>query len=205
MGSASFARARLQVKVSMPAYLLPCPCGRRTAVSTAQAGETIRCACGVDMQVPTLRGMRALEPAEAAGGRRHAGVWDDRHRAAFVMVLGSLACLGAAVYLWATLPPRPTVPSTKEVSERLNDGPPAQSLQIYAEMQQGLGQPPTADPYEKTRRLKTWGIGLALAIAVALAGAAWAVLRRPRRQRATVKTHAGKPSGENKGHRMRAP
>jgi hypothetical protein len=189
----------------MPEYLLPCPCGRKTPVSTAQAGETIRCACGAEMQVPTLRGLRAMQVADASRGGRRAGVWEDRHRAAFALVLGSLACLGVAVYLWAILPPRPMTPSTKEVSDRLNEGPPAESLQIYAEMQQGLGQPPTADPNEKSRRVKTWGIGVALAIAASLAGAAWAVLRRPRRQRGTIKTHAGKPSGDNKGHRMRAP
>jgi hypothetical protein len=189
----------------MPEYLLPCSCGQKTAVSTAQAGQAIRCACGAEMQVPTLRGLWALEVAEAAGGDKRGPVWENRHRAAFVFVLGSLVCLGVAAYLWATLPARPTVPTAKEVSDTLDNSPMAQALQTYSDMQQGLGQSLAAHPDAQTRRQMTWGIGAALAIAAALAGAAWAVLNRPGRRVAPIKTQAAKPSDENKEHKIQAP
>lgn len=48
-------------------YLLPCPsCGAKTEVDSRQAGETIPCRCGQPLTVPTLRGLRELEPVQSA-------------------------------------------------------------------------------------------------------------------------------------------
>jgi hypothetical protein len=44
-------------------YLLPCPCGAQMIVEPRQAGQTVPCACGSTLQVPTLLDMTALEPA----------------------------------------------------------------------------------------------------------------------------------------------
>lgn len=52
-------------------YLLPCSCGQKLRVAAAQAGGEVACDCGRRLTVPTLRGLRELEPAivEAAGKR----------------------------------------------------------------------------------------------------------------------------------------
>ncbi len=45
-------------------YLLPCPsCGEKVPVETSQAGERVRCACGAELDVPSMRGLRQLEVA----------------------------------------------------------------------------------------------------------------------------------------------
>ena len=46
-------------------YLLPCQCGQKLPVDASQAGLRVRCACGAEPQVPTLRGLAALERATA--------------------------------------------------------------------------------------------------------------------------------------------
>jgi hypothetical protein len=47
----------------MPDYLLPCTCGQKVRVANAQAGGQVTCVCGRSLAVPTLRGLRELEPA----------------------------------------------------------------------------------------------------------------------------------------------
>jgi hypothetical protein len=49
-------------------YLLPCPCGRQVVVEPRQAGETVPCSCGAQLQVPTLLGMKALDLAPTISG-----------------------------------------------------------------------------------------------------------------------------------------
>jgi hypothetical protein len=78
-------------------YLLPCPsCGAKNPVETRQAGETVPCACGKPLSVPTLRGLRQLEPAaneapppEAAPKRG----WSPIH--GFMFSLGLIVAIGA--------------------------------------------------------------------------------------------------------------
>lgn len=47
----------------MTLYLLPCTCGETVPVATSQAGETVACACGRALAVPTMREVRRLQPA----------------------------------------------------------------------------------------------------------------------------------------------
>ena len=53
-------------------YQLPCSCGKLVLVEPIQAGETVRCECGNELEVPTMRLIRLLpraprtEPARAA-------------------------------------------------------------------------------------------------------------------------------------------
>lgn len=48
-------------------YLLTCQCGKQHVVSKAQAGESISCSCGKQLEVPTLRGLNQL-PVHAPAG-----------------------------------------------------------------------------------------------------------------------------------------
>ena len=45
-------------------FLLPCECGQSVPIQLRQAGQSVRCACGRDLVVPTMRGIRELQPTE---------------------------------------------------------------------------------------------------------------------------------------------
>ncbi len=42
-------------------YLVSCSCGKEIAVTRSQAGQSVPCACGQSVQVPTLRGFADLK------------------------------------------------------------------------------------------------------------------------------------------------
>jgi hypothetical protein len=133
-----------------------------------------------------MRGLRELEPAGAdAGGvarRPRAARWEDRHRAAFLMLVAGVMCLAVGGYLWSRLPQIEAPPAPPTSAAEINS--PQEAFQLYVEMQAGLALPPVeTTSEEKTRQQTQWGIGIALALA-ALAGAGAAVvgLRKPRRR-----------------------
>jgi hypothetical protein len=45
-------------------YLLTCTCGEKIPVTAPQAGQTVRCSCGVEQEVPTLMELKRLETIE---------------------------------------------------------------------------------------------------------------------------------------------
>jgi len=59
-------------------YLLPCSCGQKVRIAPSQAGGQALCACGKSLSIPTLRGIRALEPAPEALARP-AATWSVLH------------------------------------------------------------------------------------------------------------------------------
>ena len=71
-------------------YLLPCTCGRTHRVSSRQAGDTVACACGASLEVPTMRELSRLEPA-ATGTPVRQKVWGLRQG---LMFLGSVIAGG---------------------------------------------------------------------------------------------------------------
>ena len=166
----------------MPDYLLPCSCGEQSVVSTAQAGGTIRCACGAELQVPTMRGLRELEPLEprsAAAGR--AVTWDDQHRVAFLLALGALTCLGVAIYLWTLLPAPVVQPTSDEFNVAIDAASTGELFMIHGELANNrIGNPTNVDAELKTRQMLLWGIGIVLALGGAAAGcSAIVLLNRP--------------------------
>jgi len=168
----------------MPEYLLPCSCGEQSVVSTAQAGGTIRCACGAELQVPTMRGLRELEPLEpssAAAGRGVPGA--DQPRVAFLLALGALTCLGVAIYLWASLPASAVQPTGDEVKFAIDAASASQLFMIHGDLvNERIGNPNNLDPVLKTRQMMLWGIGIVLALGAAAAGcSAVVLLNRPAR------------------------
>jgi hypothetical protein len=46
-------------------YLLPCTCGRAVVVQARQAGQTVRCECGQELPVPTMRELGSLEQRQS--------------------------------------------------------------------------------------------------------------------------------------------
>lgn len=62
----------------MSKYFLPCECGKGIAVDVRQAGQQIACECGQLLEVPTLRGIRALEPVgEIEPSSRQTADWNS--------------------------------------------------------------------------------------------------------------------------------
>lgn len=111
-------------------YWLRCACGRQVAVEATQAGETIPCACGNCLSVPTLRELSQSVPivsSQAKPIRRKSAFWDRRHARVF---LGGLVLLGA-LGAWATLEwlrPRPI---------DLTRLPPVQVWAVWQNLRQG--------------------------------------------------------------------
>jgi hypothetical protein len=99
-------------------YLLPCACGQQHRVAPAQAGELVRCGCGKSLLVPTLRGLRALEPAPESGPSRTAPGWSRVHGAIFavslLVIMAGLALTACSLVLY-TLVSRHTTDQTSAV------------------------------------------------------------------------------------------
>lgn len=77
-------------------YQLTCSCGKTHAVSTSQAGQTLPCACGQFVQIPTYRELTALPKIEsAAADAKHFAGANSATSAATI----SLAVLFALFFL----------------------------------------------------------------------------------------------------------
>jgi len=114
-------------------YLLPCSCGDRIAVDAAQAGQRVRCSCGAELEVPTLMGLRKLEPSVATpqGPRRNPIAWGPRQA---LMLLGAIiVILGASWAAWC-LASRP-----RFVFDRLA---PLDALSLWELLKSGVDAPP---------------------------------------------------------------
>jgi hypothetical protein len=165
----------------MADYLLPCTCGRKAPVSTRHAGQTVRCQCGNELEVPTHRGLADLERAEPGGGTT-ARVWDNRHRSVFALLVAAVACFGLAAFMALRTPAAIELP----VIEITSDTPIGAVFEVYDDLQRGIDVDPPVLSVEgrelrKLRDLLLWGTRIALAaggicavaaIAVALSGRA---------------------------------
>lgn len=80
-------------------YLLDCSCGKQVSVEPRQAGSHVRCDCGNLLEVPTLRGLRALPQAES-GAEQIRSVWTFRQAVVTAGVLLSLILFGVGLYIW---------------------------------------------------------------------------------------------------------
>jgi len=101
-------------------YLLPCPCGRHVPVTRRQAGQTVRCACGESLEVPTLLRLTSLptaaEPAPAAPS---GATWGLRHR---LWLLGTVIFVLAVVPIVVLVlcfpsPPQKVIPPPEQIRE----------------------------------------------------------------------------------------
>lgn len=90
----------------MAKYLLACDCGQQLEVEPGQAGETLACACGRSVSVPTLRRLRELPVASEAPAEPTAG-WGGRHRAITVLSLTAIVLLAGAGVSWWNQPAVP--------------------------------------------------------------------------------------------------
>ncbi|HEV7222665.1 MAG TPA: hypothetical protein VGN42_08190 [Pirellulales bacterium] len=103
-------------------YLLPCTCGKKNEVDSGQAGLNIRCSCGAELAVPTMRGLDQLERAESpTSGRRQVAppqsTWGARQALIF---LGLVVLLGAALPAGLAWYSYPQPPRLRDDFEKLN-------------------------------------------------------------------------------------
>lgn len=87
-------------------YLLPCSCGQNVIVEPRQAGGQVRCTCGKELSVPTLRGLKQLKPATTGDSSASRGpakrAWNPVRGAVFTsgLVLAFLSLLVVGVSLF---------------------------------------------------------------------------------------------------------
>jgi hypothetical protein len=81
-------------------------------VLSSQAGTSIRCKCGCNVNVPSMRGLRDLEQvvvSSAEAGPMHQAGWGTRQAMSLGCLMFGGIALGFAVYLLATKPESPAV------------------------------------------------------------------------------------------------
>lgn len=127
-------------------YLLPCTCGKKIEVDSGQAGLNVRCACGAELSVPTMRGLAALERVEAApraSAAAPASTWGPRQG---LMFLGSAVLVAAALaafYFWWRMPPAPSLdPQYQEFNRAfIDEKSPEELMEFWQECRAGIAQP----------------------------------------------------------------
>ncbi len=122
-------------------YLLPCSCGQEIPVEAGQAGQTVRCHCGAELEVPTLLRMSSLKPAEPEpqSTQQPPGRWGARQRLVVVGALIVVPALALIAYLLMTRPRLEAVP-THVPLDRLTLG---QTWQIWQDLRSGIQRRPT--------------------------------------------------------------
>ena len=125
-------------------YLLPCPsCQHTSEVDAGQAGDRITCSCGAQVDVPTLRGLRALQPATAPdkAAAKPASNWGLRQG---LMLFGSVVLLvgllpAAYLYIRKVDAPQLDIALTIEQNSKQLDAMPLSDSWNYYEGLSKLG------------------------------------------------------------------
>ena len=164
-------------------YLLPCSCGREIPIEASQAGQTIRCQCGADLEAPRLMRMSSLKRAEQeASPARPRNGWGTRQR---LVLLGALLALPGIVlttYLLLNRPKLAEVPThapldSLTISETWN---------IWLDLRTGIQRHPTGMELYYQERLKAnrqWtGVALAICGLGVLVMASSLLVPQPRRR-----------------------
>ena len=89
-------------------YLLPCDCGQTVVVDPSQAGDRVECpGCGNRLDVPTLRRLRDLEPAQSDASAET--TWGLNQALFTVGLLVTCLLAGGSAY-FAIVEPEPPPP-----------------------------------------------------------------------------------------------
>ncbi len=154
----------------MVQYLLPCQCGRKIPVDTTKAGRTLKCECGAQLEVPTLGGMKKLEPAAQSKHAPSAATWGPRQR---VLLAGILICvtgLGiAGCFRYYRPPPPPHELRIERIPQYVQSLTLMQTMELWAALERGLpeGLGIEDQMFRKARQAYIRRTGVALFIAVA--------------------------------------
>lgn len=128
-------------------YLLPCSCGKKIEVDAGQSGLNIRCECGAELTVPTMRGLSQLERASAPPANRRLdaaseSTWGARQALVF---LGLIILLGAslpAALTWYTYPqpPRLREDFTEINREEIDQATLRQTWELWKELRKDFSE-----------------------------------------------------------------
>ena len=156
------------------AYLLPCACGRTTQVGPRQAGETVDCACGARLDVPTIRGLRELEPvAETAAGKP---AWNRGKGLVFIGLLLTVASLSACGYFQLVVKPRDL--EFTPTQQQLDSIGPVDAWHYWTIVRRGMPATLTGEASETIEQMRRARIGTRVSLGLALAGLAVAASGR---------------------------
>lgn len=161
----------------MKKYFLACTCGQQAEVDSSQAGLTIKCPCGADLEVPTMRGLAQLPVVEAqpASTAAETPAWGPGQG---LMFLGIVIALCGLIALGLVLPTRPQWKVPMEQIAVQVEGMPVEHLWAHwQELRKGLtsGDDPIRQQFEAEwatyrRRLTMAIIPLALGVLMAIGG-----------------------------------
>jgi hypothetical protein len=140
-------------------YLLPCRCGQKVAVEPRQAGQTVVCACGQSLPVPTMLEVTALEPApiEADALKGAGNVWGGRQAMLMLGVVMLLATIGGGVWVYRTRPiAHIDMFNSMMAEEQIQKLPPALTWQNWQAAKQGIGGRTDPRYEDAVIRFRTW-------------------------------------------------
>jgi hypothetical protein len=149
------------------------------------AGEQLRCECGNELEVPTLRGLGQLPRDDHGAHAPRERSWTDRQRLSFVLVVLGLAAGSLAGYLTIRLPPAPHIVAAEIDEAALQASSPDDIHAAFEELKKGIK--PRTEVYTAEarqaldQRIKMhWAVRLLLALgAVSLAAALILAVLRP--------------------------
>ncbi len=145
-----------------------------------QAGETIECACGAKLEVPTMRGLRRLEPAlETPHPPR--SVWGPRQGLLFLGLLLTAVSLAAGGYAFFATMPSPDLTTSQEALDTVG---PVEAWRYWMAVRDGIPSNPTGEVAAVLQRTRNARIEIQIALGCAVAGLALAasgLLVKPKR------------------------
>lgn len=178
-------------------YLLPCECGAKTPVSTAQAGTEVPCECGRTLPVPTLLALKKLDPAEVSPVAVRSSFWTPLQGGMFAGgIVAVILAVGAVI--WVSVKrsrldtARPREITIDELLLDTNARSPEQQWQMWwilADPQNWPLDRPVPAYIEARRKDRDLKIGLAIAVGFGILGFAASIssffvrVPSPRRRR----------------------
>lgn len=141
-------------------YLLPCACGAEHAVEARQAGQQIRCQCGMTLEIPTMQAITELQRTEAAQETRRSPSWGAPQRLILGGALVSAIGLAALAVLFWT---RPKPPPVTEL-------PPYESWIVWKQFRRGPSVPLEREQgFDETREIhRRWMAVAGVVVAIGL-------------------------------------
>jgi hypothetical protein len=113
-------------------YLFPCRCGQKHPVETRQAGQTIRCSCGVRLEVPTLRKILLLEKEVTHPQPQRPSRGGLKYRLMMLGLVVLLLSIGLGAFIWTQWPSPPTrTYDAVSIHQETMSLTPLQSLQAW--------------------------------------------------------------------------
>jgi hypothetical protein len=143
------------------------------------AGERVRCECGTELEVPTLRGLNSLARDEGSAGTARERAWTDRQRVIFALVVLGLAAGAVAGYLAIQMPPAPQAVALPVDEAKVQASSPDEIHSAFEELKKGINSgtriiAPEGRQALEQRKQMTWGIRILLLLGAASLGAALA-------------------------------